>query len=231
MKSNLEYIDDFFAELLPESEKEVFNQRIKNDDEFARDVALYLQAKKLGHFEKKKQFYEFGKTLNKQPSLSVVKGLGSIAAAAMLMIGLWTLLFNNTQTPHEYAQNYINEKLTTLDTEMSDSQDSLSNAVELYNQKKYSDALTQLKNMQSPLTFEYQGLCYLQLKQYALALQSFKKLSENNDILQNKGYFYQVLVLIEMKKTNDAKTILDTIKTKPNAFGKTEALELSKLIK
>lgn len=230
MKSNLEYIDDYFAELLPESEQEIFNNRIKNDDVFAKEVALYLQAKKLGHLEKKKQFQELNKSLNKQSSLSVVKGLGSIAAAAILIIGLWTLFFNNTQTPQEYAQNYINAKLITLDTDMSASKDSLSNAVELYNHKKYSEALSQLKNIQSPQALEYQGLCYLQLKQFDLALESFKKLSENNDILQNKGYFYQSLVLIEMGNIKEAKTILDTIKTKPNVFGKMEALELSKLI-
>ena len=114
---------------------------------------------------------------------------------------------------------------------MSVSQDSLSKAREMYNQKKYSEALTQLKNIQSPLTFEYQGLCHLQLKQYALALESFKKLSENNDILQNKGLFYQAIVLIEMEKTYEAKTILNMIKTKPNAFGKNESIELMKLIK
>lgn len=231
MKSNLEYIDDYFAELLPESEKEIFSNRIKNDDEFAKEVALYLQAKKLGHLEKKKQFAELNKSLNKQPSLSVIKSVGSIAAAAILIIGLWTLFFNNTQTPQEYAQNYINEKLITLDTDMSASQDSLSNAIELYNQKKYSEALSQLKNIQSPLALEYQGLCYLQLKQYDFALESFKKLSANDDILQNKGDFYQALVLIEMGKQADANVILRTIETKPNAFGKTEALELSKLIK
>jgi hypothetical protein len=230
MKSNLEYIDDYFAELLPTSEKETFNIRIKNDDEFAKEVALYLQAKKLGHLEKKKQFYDLNKSLNKQPLLSVVKGLGAITAAAILIIGLWTLFFNNTQTPKEYAQNYINEKLISLDTEMSVSQDSLSKAVELYNKKKYSEALTQLKNIQNPLALEYQGLCYLQLNQYIFALESFKKLSANNDILQNKGYFYQALVLIEMGKQADANVILRKIETKPNAFGKVEAFELSKLI-
>lgn len=230
MKSNLEYIDDYFAELLPESEREIFNNRIKSDDEFAKEVALYLQVKKLGLLEKKKQFQELNKSLNKQSSLLVVKGLGSIAAAAILIIGLWTLFFNNTQTPQEYAQNYINEKLITLDTDMSASQDSQSKAVEFYNQKKYLEALSQLKDIQSPQALEYRGLCYLQLKQFDLALESFKKLSENNDILQNKGYFYQSLVLIEMGNITEAKTILDTIKTKPNVFGKTEALELSKLI-
>jgi tetratricopeptide (TPR) repeat protein len=232
MKSNLEYIDDYFAELLPESEREVFNNRIKTDIEFAKEVKLYLQARKLSHHEKKKQFFELDKSLKKRSSLSVIKGVSSwVAAASVLVFGIWAFFFNHIQSPQEYAQNYISENLVILDTQMATQKDPTSNAVELFNQKKYQEALNQLEGISSPVALEYRGLCYLQLGKYQQAVDAFKQLAENEEILQNKGLFYQAIVLIKMEKLNEAKSILDKIQTNPTFFGQKEAEELRKLMK
>ncbi len=232
MKSNLEYIDDYFTDLMTESEKVIFNNRIKDDDNFAKEVAHYLQAKQLKNFERKQHFYELNKSLNKKSSLSIIKGIGSIAAAAILIFGLWTLFLKHEQTPQAYAQKYINEKLIFIDTDMSASQDTLSNAVELYNQKKYQAALDELElsGLNNPLVLEYVGLCNLQLGNYKLASDTFKVLAENQEIIQNKGLFYQAISLIKMNKVQEAKRIIDLIEKTPNAFGKKETLELKRLM-
>lgn len=231
MKSNFEYIDDYFAGFLTVSENEQFNARIVNDNEFAKEVALYLQAQKLSSVVKKKEFHELNESLKRKQKLSILKGVTPwLTAASILIIGVWTFLFNDSVTPQAYAQNYITTKLISIDTPMAGDSDSLSNAVELFNQKKYNKALNQLNGSSSPLGLEYKGLCYLQLGQYQQSVDSFKQLAENKEIIQNKGLFYQAIVLIKMNKVNEAKLILDEIKMRPTFFGQREAEELSKLI-
>ena len=102
--------------------------------------------------------------------------------------------------------------------------------MKFYNQKSYQASLNQLKSTNNSLSLEYRGLCYLQLRQYDFALASFKKLSENDEILQNKGLFYQAIVLIKIGKLNEAKIILGEIETNASFFGKAEAQELKKLM-
>ena len=59
--------------------------------------------------------------------------------------------------------------------------------------------------------------------------KSFFLVTEN--LIENKGFFYKAIVLIKIGKIDEGKVSLELIKSKPNAFGKNESLELMKLIK
>lgn len=142
-------------------------------------------------------------------------------------------MFFNSQSPAKYANVYIKNNLSTIPMQMSAKEDSLNLSIELYNNADYVSALTLLKSQkESPKTIEYQGLCYLQLKEYEKALTQFQKLAANQEIINNKGVFYQSLVLIQQGKTEIAKQKLEEIiRDSQSETSKKDAIELLKLIK
>jgi hypothetical protein len=230
MENDLNLIDDYFNNLLQDNEKQAFEKQILTNKTLANDVAFYLQAKQLSSIEKQQNFADLHHSLSK-PAAKIIsfKNLRIFSAAASLILVFSMLfLFNNDQSPENYASKYVDNQLITIGTEMSDSKTNLTKAIELYNNKKYKEALDLFKTLQADSqTLEYQGLCHLQIKDYDMALKFFKDLKTDNTLLQNKGAFLEAITLLKMKKESEAKQLLKTIsETENNYFGKKEAKEM-----
>ena len=226
---NLEYIERYFDNELSENEKEAFNLKIQTDESFAKEVAFYLKSKELAKIEQKNRFSALNQDLRqKKSSKNIFLMGGSFAAAASIIIAFFLLFQSDDFSSQQYASNYVKDNLASISTQMSSDKSSLSEGVELYNQHKYQEALLVFqKTTPTPQTTEYQGLCYLQLKEYDKALSQFQELSGNKDLLQNKGDFYQAITLMQKGEEVKAKSLLTKIANNTeNVFGKAEAKKI-----
>lgn len=207
MKPSLETIDRYLKGELSDTEKREVEIQITEDQPFAKDFAMVLLSKKAAKEEankvRKEQFEEIrtklerenktGKTINFQYTK------WSIAAAASVILILGITIFNNQKPNHELmANNFINEKLTTLPVLMGTETDSLQMGIQLYNKKAYSEAGVIFEKIANkvPKALEYQGLTFLQLGNFDNALIAFQKLSKN-ELYKSRAQLLQALTLIK----------------------------------
>ncbi len=235
MKNELELIDDYFNEKLTSEAKSDFEKQLLTDNVLAKDIAFYLQAKKLGNLDKKNRFLDLHQSMSKSETKVIsFKNIKIFSAAAsILLIFAFIFLFNNQNSSLEYADNYIDNQLIRIETEMSTSKTSISDAIEFYNQKKYKEAQQAFATLpESPEVLEYKGLTYLQTKEYNAAQKAFHQLAQDKNILQNKGAFLEAITLLKLNKNAEAEQILKSMsETENNYFGKKEAKELLNLLK
>lgn len=229
MSNHLAYIEDFCENRLSTEENAHANQRIQSDPSFAKDVAFYLQMRHLSDLERKEHLKALYFTIKQKQKGQIIKFV-SVAAAAVVLIIAGIFFVNQAPTSEEFAQLYVKENLSTLPTSMSTQNDVLSQGVTCYNEGAYEKALELFKRISSnPQALEYQGLCHLQLKQYPSALSIFEQIAKNNELLVNKGKFYEAITLLQMGQKGKAKSILVEItESNEDIFGKQEAEELLK---
>ena len=216
--NDLEYIDNYFENRLNAADKLAFEQRLANDAAFAEDVAFYANTKAI---EREKVLQEKHAQWNKKP-----KGSGlnfrllsvGIAAALLLFAGWWLFIQNSKPDLETLAQNYINTELDTLPGTLDASEDSLSKGQQLYTDRKYSEAYEIFIKLKHPKALEYAGLSALKGKKFQEAQNAFEKLSQNTELLENKGKFYLALTYLQQSEKQKAEVLLEEIK-KEGLFG------------
>lgn len=230
METHLPWVEDYFEGRLSAEEKNSFNQQIQTDSNFAREVSFYLQSKQLGQLNRKNELMAHHATMTNQQRTGRTKIIawgGTFAAAASIVIGFF-MFFNHSFEPQQYAQNYIKDNLTVLQSEMSDTQTLISEGTELYEAGNFEAAAKVFqKDTTNLLMLEYRGVCHLKLQQYAEAIAVFEKLASHHELLQNKGLFYQAITHLKQGQADKAKPILTQIVSNTNdVFGKKEAKEI-----
>jgi tetratricopeptide (TPR) repeat protein len=229
---NTDYIDSYFTnELVPEQARE-FEKRIESDPAFAEEVTFYLSvlnlSRELTQTEKKEYFKKLYQNNSEEGQIPVKriadkrplrKLVYYITAAAMLAgIVFGTYTFTNTVSPQQLARQYENEKLQDLGVTMGDNPDRNQAGLELYNGRKYAEALLYFENLLRSDTsnftsITYAGISALQLKKYDEALNWFKKL-ETYKLHSNPAVLYQALTLMDRNQPADvaqAKQLLQQI--------------------
>lgn len=226
--NDLEYIDNYFADRLSAADKLAFEQRLANDAAFAEDVAFYVSTKAV---EREKVLLEKHAKWNKTPKGRILNfrllSVG-VAAALLIFVGWWLYVQNSKADLYQLADSYIKENLSTLPVKMDAKEDSLELGKKYYNEAKFTEAQSIFKNLASKdaRALEFEGLSALKAKDFKTAEESFQKLSENKDLLENKGKFYLALTYLQQGKRQKAEVLLDEIK-KEDLFG-ADLLELEK---
>jgi tetratricopeptide (TPR) repeat protein len=246
MNESLENIEAYFEKGLNDAEKQLFEERCVNDENFANEVAFYIMSReaiqeKLAE-QKKQQWrrYENEVTEAVQPAapvkkMTVGKWLSVAAAACIFFAAALVYFFTNTETSQSFADKYIKNNYQQLSQNMDASTDSLQTGIAAYNKQDYDKALIYFKNFYSAHpensdAKKYTGLVYLMKRDYDKALDDFNDLAQKKGLFSNPGLFLQALTLLERNKGNDkadAKSLLEQVVTKKLDHSQ-EAAELLK---
>jgi tetratricopeptide (TPR) repeat protein len=211
---NLDYIENYFTNTPgPELTRE-FEERIKSDPGFAEEVAFYLTAKEVSKeasgLEKKQRFketYEKNRVIRSVPIKKLVYYIATAAVVAGLIFGTYT--FFKPVSPQQLAGKYEKEQLQTLPVTMSGRSDSLQTGLRLYNDGKYSEALTRFENIIRSDTSnftakEYAGITALHLKEYDKAMSWFEQMESYKGLYSNRAQILQAVTLMERNLPGDA---------------------------
>jgi tetratricopeptide (TPR) repeat protein len=221
---NLEYIDNFFQSAPSAEQTRLFEQKILEDAEFARDVSLYLSARQIAKESATNDSRERFRVIYQQ--MKVVKmtsrrrtwlRLPYVAAAAVIIILAGIFLGKRPLSVQQLANKYISQELNTVDVTMGKADD-LQKAADLYNGKQYVQALTlyqKLANEDSTntLALENAGKASIQLGQFDLALSYFRGM-ERQQAFANPGKFLEALTLMKRDGPGDkeeAKKLLEDV--------------------
>ena len=144
---NSEYIESYFNNELSGEEKNIFEQKIISDREFAEEVAFYYSvhqaAKDELNAEKKKRFIEIYQQNQPHQKIADVKQLWIRVAAAAIIVGIifgaYFFLFTKQASPQQMADEYVKENFSNLSVTMSSKQDSMQAALSLYNDGKLAE--------------------------------------------------------------------------------------------
>ena len=171
MQNTLEYIEDYFTQVLSEEERKAFEVRIEQDAAFAQDVAFYLTTRNvLQELLEEKRETAFAQSKDHAPETSIKgepentfaekettkKGRDKTtpvsklplrkwlpyAAAACVIFVIAALFLLRSPEPQQLAREYIKENYSILSLTMDASHDSLQLGIEAYNNQDYQRALS-----------------------------------------------------------------------------------------
>lgn len=212
---NLVYIESYFKGNNTAEEKQQFENKILDDADFAADVAFYISAQgviiqQLNEEKKQgfRQIYNNDKVVTMKPR---TRSLWKYMAAASVIIAVLLTWFftGNNKSPHQLADNYIQENFQTLNVTMGNG-DSLQTGINLYNAGKLNEALIIFNRLDKKVTsnseaIKYTGIVYLRLRNYDKALQSFSLLEADTALYSNPGKFYKAITLLQRNNEGDYK--------------------------
>ncbi len=223
MSDDLINIDNYFHGNLSTNEKEIFEEKLAAEPNFADEVAFYAHAKATQREQILQERHNEWTSQSQKKGLGISIGKIAVGVAAMLVMvaGLWFFTRNDSI---KEANTYIEQSLGTLPVKMDATEDSLELGKRLYNEKKYSEAITVFEKLldKSPQALEYAGLAALQQHQYEVAMIYFEKLDQNTELLANKGKFYTALTYLKQGDERRGKAVLQEV-IDQNLYGKAEA--------
>ena len=211
---NLDYIENYFTNTPGPGLIREFEERIISDPGFAEEVAFYLAAqdvsKEASGLEKKQRFkdtYQKNRVVRSIPFKKLVYYIATAAVVSGLIFGTYT--FFRPVSPRQLAGQYEKDHLQTLPVTMSGHSDSLQTGLRLYNDGKFSEALTQFENIirsdsSAFIAKEYAGVTALRLKEYDKALFWFEQLENHKGLYSNPAQILQSVTLMERNLPGDA---------------------------
>lgn len=231
MSESLEYIEAYFEKGLNEAEKQLFEERCENDEEFAKEVAFYIMSREaareqlLEHKKQQWRAYENEVTETIKPAAAPVKKmtfrkwLPFVAAACVLFVAALIYLFTEVNTHEKFADNYLQKNYTRIPLLLDGSTDNMQSGIEAYNNKDFDKALLFFNNVYAAHpdnsdAKKYTGLTYLMKKDYDNALLQFEELAQTKGLFSNSGLFLKALTLLKRNKGNDevdAKKVLEHV--------------------
>src|ERR1700748_1389778 len=212
--TDLDYIEDYFTNTPGDDLTREFEERIKSDPGFAEEVAFYLAAqevsKEASGLEKKQRFketYQKHRVVRSVPVKKLVYYIATAAVVSGLVFGTYT--FFKPVSTQQLAVQYEKEHLQTLPVTMSGRSDSLQTGLRLYNDGKYSEALTQFENILRSDTSnftakEYAGISALHQKEYDRALTYFEQMATYKGLYSNRSQILQAVTLMDRNQPGDA---------------------------
>jgi tetratricopeptide (TPR) repeat protein len=211
---NLDYIENYFTSAPGSELTREFEERIKSDPGFAEEVAFYMAAhavsKEASGHEKKQRFkenYQENRVVRAIPVKKIIYYLATAAVVSGLIFGTYT--FFKPVSPQQLAGQYEKEHLQTLPVTMSGRSDSLQTGLRLYNDGKFSEALTQFENIirsdsSSFTARKYAGISAFRMKEYDRALSYFEQMETYKGLYSNPAQILQAVTLMERNVPGDA---------------------------
>lgn len=208
-------IDKFLSKTLLEEEKVLFEQR-KNDEAFLALLEEAVIAYK-GRLALKTQLQQIGndlKTEHTTTSKKPIFWISGIAASILLFFAIQFFLTRDTASTtlfDTYFEVYPNI-YTTKGTSSSDTE--TKKAFVLYDNEKYTEAVTAFKNIASNKKLSssecfYYGISALTIGETENAKMQFKNVSKAHP-LYNEALWYTGLALIKQDSLVKAKTLLSS---------------------
>src|SRR5215210_4360380 len=126
MSETLEYIEAYFEKGLSISERQLFEERCVHDEDFAKEVAFYIMSRQAIREElldqKKQQWREYENSVIETAAsastpvrkISFRNWLSYAAAACILLASVFIYIFNRSDSPQKFADNYIKNSYSQL---------------------------------------------------------------------------------------------------------------------
>lgn len=237
MSEHFEYIDAYFQQELSDAEKNEFEQKCVTDEEFAKDVALYISSRSALRemlLEQKKQEWSKLDSTERVSTQAPVRQMNTkrwilYAAAACVILAIIIFPFLSADSPQTLANKYVSQNLTSLSQTMDASSDSMQLGMAAYNKGDYATSLLIFQNYYQSHpdqndALRYVGQTHLVTANFDKAISSFEELAQKNTF-SNPGPFLKAVTLMKRNQGNDlqvAKGLLQKI-VNENLDGKKEA--------
>lgn len=229
-------IDNYFTGLLSTPEKIRFEQQLLTDTELAEATAFYVQARQMARQQAQDSRKAGWATLRQRQGVvrqpAWVPMAWAAAACVLLVLGFF-LLFHSQPSAPELADHYIQDNLTTLSVTMSGQTDTLQLARQAYNSGQFAEADKLVAILQRPNTdntevLKLAGLVALRQGNYDKAIGQFHSLSQRTDLRANPGLLYEAIARLKRNQSGDEATARQLLQTviDQNLEGKKAAKEL-----
>lgn len=233
-------IEKHIQNRLTSEEKLVFNELLKNNEAFKKEVALYANIKKVVTYEEDANFRNLisnleNKSNNATKKRSYTKWL--VAASIALLLGLtYFMNTNNKATDNELFTSYFEPYRNVVHpiVRSNEQQDKKAMAFIAYEKGDYKTAITLFTQLYSatkePHYLFYKANALLKLEKANEAIPLLLEHLKTKDTLTEKTNWYLALAYLKIEDRTNAKKILEEVIA--NGKYKTkEAIELLKKIK
>lgn len=232
---------DYLEGNLATSEKREFEERLRNDKEFAADFAEFkgiYRVLKNQHDPKREELKNTLKKVDKSftytppdkensPSNNGKSGLVwklGIAATILVLVGLFLFKQNSSPEFHEYVPD---EKISL--TIRSEARSSAKKAEKEFNAGEYKDALIHLDVLlkEAPENSElhyYKARALIEEDQYKEADEILQELAEGDSAFANKALYLYGLSKLKQGDSNKAKSILKQLPESASDYDQAQKL-------
>ena len=239
-------IEDFLEGKLDKESKQAFDNRMKNDREFANEVAKYQKLESAlnatGAENLKNEMHDWDQTHQRRAESSKVfqiKRVYSIAAVILLLITAGVVFYNlnsKLNAADLYAANYTPYEDMILTRDASGKEhELLLNGMEAYNQGDFQNAASILNEYlelypDNAGVALYLGISQMETGNFAAADQSFFK-AQGDSSFSQQAEWYQMLGYLKANHVALAKAALEAIHQNPNHYRSQKAFEMLEHIK
>lgn len=220
MTENNHLIEEFLDGNLKSKGIQLFLQQKEKDSQFAEEYAIRLE---MNEAIRDKEFIEFRNMLDdnrnrftkKSPFLSarrdVLKSWHLAAASFSLVVvagGLWYLLSNQAATTDKIVSKYYKpaSPINQVRSAKMNTEESMKEAFSLYRENNFESALIYFNTIGNQITAKfYSGICYIEMKDYNKAIESFKYIVEDNDnLFVEHSEWYLGIIHLMNNQTDEA---------------------------
>ena len=210
------YIEDYIDDDLNEDELKSFLDEAKEDKIMASELNLRMEINNVIQdkgFNELKDILEKQKITNRKNRSSIgirreVMKTWHMAAASFALVivagGLWYILSNKPYTTEKLVGKYYKPAQPIGQVRgQATGNETLTKAFDLYKQNDYNDALNYFSSLDNQITSKfYSGICYIELKKYDDAINSFKAVVNDNDNLyvEQADWYLGLIYLMNNQK-------------------------------
>ena len=240
MNNDLETIENYLTGQLSADERIQFEATLRTDPAVADALAFYTLAKHTAkvdaHAQRKAELDALRRTPARLQWAAPMRW--AAAASVVLLLGLGGYFLRNSvgsSDATQLADAYVTRNFDQLSTTMGGggSTDSLAQGIDLYNNKKFTEAEAVFENLltQQPgnaRALKFAGIVAVRQKKYDQAINRFHRLSQRTDLYSNPGTFLEAIALLQRNRPLDksqAKKLFKTVINK-SLEGKSEAEQL-----
>jgi tetratricopeptide (TPR) repeat protein len=177
-------------------------------------------------------------TLNNRKTIMVFFGKKFLLAASLLLLVILSSILIYTAKPSSdnlYAQYYSRYDACYI-TRGNSETDALVLAIQLYDKKQYSDAISHFNKIlktdtKNTAAYFFIGISYMEVNSYEKAIESLNiVIAQKDTAFLEHAEWYLALCYLKTNKVNLAKNILNQIAVSDNYYH-SQAIELTRKLK
>ena len=240
------YIEDYIDDELNKDELKSFLNEVKDNKAMAEELNLRMEINNVIHdkgFNELKGILEKQKITDRQSysSYSIRKEVmrtWHMAAASFALVivagGLWYILSNKPYTTEKLVGKYYKpaKSIGQVRSGQVSGNETLAKAFSFYKQNDYNNALNYFASLNNQITSKfYSGICFIELKKYNDAIDSFKAVVNDNDNLYVEQADWYLGLIYLMNNQKDAAIEQFNKISKSDSYYADQAKEIIKYIR
>ncbi|NQX85098.1 MAG: hypothetical protein HRT67_04225 [Flavobacteriaceae bacterium] len=159
-----------------------------------------------------------------------------VTAVVLLMLSIGFYMFQDSNSLHDYYNDYINWDELQSFAEKGTSETNFQKGELAFKNGNYDEAIhlfckIPISDELYPFSLLYLGACYEKTNANYNAINTFKKLTTISSSQSNKGYWYMSLMYLKVEDKKNAVKSLQKVTTKDTNFKYKEAFQLLEAIK